>query len=338
MICFDLNEMDSDSLASDISDDRSLVAAVRQRMEATPSEQRWMTKYRDLEAIPQQMKAGNIPHYMRDETSLALGIKNLRDKNRNDELHAHRSILLQTLEHDWKKIRREKEEEVKDLEGSSSSLDDGSDNDIEDQLWMNEYKKIQAIHQAHGRILCDNEGEKLNIWIADQRLLRYEKQLRPYREQLLDELGMVWIRVEDEDDTETWGKIQHNYYGEDFERMAEANVLALECEENLWSNLNFAYADVDDEEDGTRASAWGHCHDGNGLDVEHYKLETEQVKYLDGSENSANSKENGNGPEKMASHSNASDNGMAKAVSTQRVHLFRKRQCRRNERKKHPFV
>lgn len=298
--------MDLDSLSSGGTLDRDLINKACERIDARISDfdQTWMKQYLYLQATMNEIRNGDMKLYKRNARSLIKGIERQNAFYPIDNLDGDRKFVMTQLVYEWNKIRQMKENAISDPAAIARF-----ERDTEERHWMDGYRKIQAIHQTYGKILYSSEDQELDVWISEQRQLRREKTLRKDREQLLEELGIVWIKEEDDDDTETWGKIRY-YNNADFECMTEAHVLALECEETLFGNLVFFTFDESAELGGAEALGFlPHSDDGD----KEYVLETEDARFLDGTESPANRKENANSSETI-SRSNAAENELVRAV------------------------
>jgi hypothetical protein len=77
------------------------------------------------------------------------------------------------------------------------------------QIWMKHYRKIEAYEKENGHcnISFYYEDEVLVRWMAKQRGLQHNGKLQKDREQVLHDIGFVWIKVEDDD--EMWGTVSY---------------------------------------------------------------------------------------------------------------------------------
>ncbi|GAX11067.1 hypothetical protein FisN_2Lh602 [Fistulifera solaris] len=71
-----------------------------------------------------------------------------------------------------------------------------------DQIWMKEYRKIEAFENenGHSNISFYYKDDVLVRWMAKQRGLQHKGKLRQDREKVLHDIGFVWIKNEDDDE------------------------------------------------------------------------------------------------------------------------------------------
>jgi hypothetical protein len=94
-----------------------------------------------------------------------------------------------------------------------------------DQIWMKQYRKIEAFEKENGH--CDisfhYEDNALVRWMAQQRVLQHNGKLRKDRKKVLHDIGFVWIKVEDDD--EMWRTVSYSNQATTTACLADSHIV-----------------------------------------------------------------------------------------------------------------
>jgi hypothetical protein len=141
-----------------------------------------------------------VPQRYEGELSLGVWVRTQRQFHGNNKIRLDRKGLLDEIGFVWKVPTA------------------GPDNKKYDKHWYQHYEKLVEFKRKNGNCLVPQryqEDATLGLWVVRQRHLHTKNKLRLDRKELLDELGIVWRRVDNSAayaDNKKYDKYWHQHY------------------------------------------------------------------------------------------------------------------------------